>query len=115
VATKKVVVQDESSWQLPVINIITDATRAGLSPAKGDRYLLSDGANINKICYYDGACWQYLTASEGWIIWNNNENIYYKYDGSIWSMYSGTEGQDGGFANSVYLISQLIDGGNASS
>jgi hypothetical protein len=93
-STKKVVVKDEATWQEPVINIITDATRAGLSPSKGNRYLLSDGANINKICYYDGASWIYLTALEGWIIWNNNNNLYYKFDGSNWSILVHTQGTD---------------------
>jgi hypothetical protein len=85
-ATKKVVVKDEASWQEPIINIITDATRSGLSPTKGDRYLLSDGANINKICYYNSVSWVYLTPLEGCIIWNNNDNLYYKYNGSTWGL-----------------------------
>ena len=94
-ATKKVVVKDEASWQEPVINIITDATRAGLTPAKGDRYLLSDGANVNKICYYDSASWIYLTAIEGWIVWNNNDNLYYKFDGTNWLINIGATGTTG--------------------
>jgi hypothetical protein len=94
-ATKKVGVKDEASWQEPVINIITDATRGGLSPAKGDRYLLSDGANINKICYYADASWIYLTAVEGWIVWNNNDNLFYKFDGTNWSIEIGATGTTG--------------------
>jgi len=95
-ATKKIIVKDEASWQEPVINIITDATRAGLSPSKGDRYLLSDGANINKICYYDSASWIYLVPLEGWLIWNDNNNLFYKFDGSNWSILVHTQGTDQG-------------------
>ena len=110
---KRVPIQEEFNWQLNVKSRITADVLTGLSPAKGDRYILTDGANINKIGMYNGSTWDYLVAIEGFITWVNDENIYYKFDGTIWSIYSGSEGQDGGFANSVYLISQIIDGGEA--
>jgi hypothetical protein len=112
-STKRVPITDVFSWQEPVINIITDSTRVGLSPLKGDRYLLSDGANINKICYYTGSIWIYLLPVEGWIIWNSNENIFYSFDGSNWSIFNVGQSLDGGFANSVFVSGQLFDGGNA--
>ena len=47
---KKVPIQDEFPFQLNVKSRITAAALAELSQAKWDRYILTDGANINKIC-----------------------------------------------------------------
>ena len=82
---KKVPIQDEFPFQLNVKSRITAAALAELSPAKGDRYILTDGANINKIGTYNGSTWDYLISLEGFITWIDNENLFYKFDGSNWS------------------------------
>jgi hypothetical protein len=84
-ATKKVPIQDEFNWQLNIKDRVTSAVLAGLTPAKGDRYILNDGANINQIAIYNGSTWDYLVATEGFITWVDDENKYYKFDGSIWT------------------------------
>jgi len=63
--------------------------------SKGIRYLLTDGANVNKIVYSDGSIFVYLIPSEGWITWVDDENEYYKFDGTNWSMYLGEQGATG--------------------
>jgi len=93
-SVKKVPVQDEFPFQNNVKDFITDAQRGGLSPAKGDRYILTDGANINKICFYDGAIWQYLTPTEGWLVFDEDSNKYYKFITS-WTEYIGQAGPTG--------------------
>ena len=85
----RVLVLDENSWQQNVKSRITAATLGGLTPSKGDRYLLTDGGNINKIGYCSnatGPVWTYLTPLEGWVCWVNDENLYYYYNGSSWSV-----------------------------
>jgi hypothetical protein len=91
---KKVPIQDEFNWQLNVKSRITVATLGGLSPSKGDRYILTDGANINKIATYNSATWDYLVALEGFVCWINDENLYYRFDGSNWSILVHTQGTD---------------------
>ena len=92
---KKVPIQDEFNWQNNVKSRVTAATLAGLSPTKGDRYILTDGANINKIATYNSSTWDYLVATEGFICWVDDENLYYKFDGSNWSINLGAMGTTG--------------------
>jgi microcystin-dependent protein len=84
VSTKKVPIQDEFPYQLNIKDRITAAALALLSPTKGDRYILTDGANINKIATYNGSTWDYLISLEGWVCWVNDEDLFYEYDGSNW-------------------------------
>ncbi len=84
-AYKKVPIQDEFNWQSNIKSRITAATLGGLSPTKGDRYILTDGANINKIGIYNGSTWDYIISSEGFICWVEDENLYYQFSGSSWS------------------------------
>ena len=100
-ADKRVLIMDEFQFQKNVLDRITDAARAaiGVGGSKGDRYILTDGANINKIAYISVAgespTWVYLTPTEGYIAWVNDENEYYKFDGTNWSMYLGEKGDQG--------------------
>jgi hypothetical protein len=52
----------------------------------------------------------------GMIRFNIDENLFEGYDGTEWNeIGAGPELElDGGFANSVYLTNQLVDGGTAS-
>ena len=76
---------DTHSWQEPVKDRITAATQGGLSPAKGDRYIITDAANANKIAYYTGSGWLYATPVEGFKLWVDDEDLYYRFDGSNWA------------------------------
>ena len=42
---------EKFQWQPPVISRKTIAYIAGLSPAKGDRYLVTDGPDAKSIIY----------------------------------------------------------------
>jgi hypothetical protein len=80
---KKVVVADEFNFQGNVKDQITSAALAALTPAKGDRYIVTDGANQYKIalCTVGGGSptWEYITVSEGFICWDESENKFYKF------------------------------------
>jgi len=91
---KRVPISDEFNWQLNVKSRITVAILAGLSPAKGDRYILTDGANINKIGTYNGSTWDYLVPTEGFITWVDDENLFYKFDGTNWNILVHTQNTD---------------------
>jgi hypothetical protein len=89
---------DEFPFQNNVKDRINQAGLEGLTPAKGDRYLLTDGANVNKIAYCSnatGPVWTYLTPLEGWNLWVDDENVFYKFDGTNWSVNIGATGATG--------------------
>jgi hypothetical protein len=96
--TKRIACMDEFPFQHNVKDRITTAVLGGLTPAKGDRYIITDGADINKIAYCSnatGPVWTYLIPLEGWLLWVDDEDNYYKFDGTNWSMYMGEQGPTG--------------------
>jgi hypothetical protein len=105
-AIHRIADMDLFPWQFSVKDRITDAARAAITPgAKGDRYLLTDGANINKIAYISVAgetpTWVYITPSEGFICWVDDENVYYRFDGTNWAIFKGETGPTGPTGTSV--------------
>lgn len=95
----RVNVRDEFSWQSPVNSRV--ATPVG-GETKGYRYLVTVGTGVfaghdNQIAYADSdtPTWQFITPLEGWILWVDNENEYYKFDGTNWSKYLGQTGPTG--------------------
>ena len=87
-ATKRIATMDEFPFQHNVKSQVTAAVLSGLSPSKGDRYIVTDGAYIGQIVYCSnvtGPVWTYIVPSEGWLLWVEDENKYYKYNGSTWS------------------------------
>jgi len=77
------------SWQQPVKD--KDLTSPPGSPNKGDRYIIGTPADTgdwygheNDIVTYDGSSWMYATPSEGWMVWVEDENLYYQYSGTSW-------------------------------
>ncbi len=58
---------------------------------------ISQSTDINYFDFFDG----------------NYDNKILKVDGNKFEFYSINEDLDGGFANSIYLESQYVDGGNA--
>jgi len=98
-ANYRVNARDYFSWQSPVNSRV--ATPAG-GETKGHRYLVTVGTGVfaghdNQIAYADSdtPTWQFITPSEGWIVWVDNENEYYKFDGTNWSEYLGQTGPTG--------------------
>jgi hypothetical protein len=86
-ATYRVPVLENFEWQQPVKDRITAAVQGGLTPLRGDRYLITDGANANKIAYCTnatGPVWDYTIPTEGMMCWVNDEDEYYRYDGAVW-------------------------------
>jgi hypothetical protein len=97
-ATKKVIVAPEFNFQSNVKNYITSTALAALTPDKGDRYILTDGANINNIslCTVGGVTpiWEYIIVSAGFICFNEGDNKFYKFV-TEWVEYLGQQGPTG--------------------
>ena len=97
-ASKRIATMDEFPFQHNIKSFVSVAVLAGLTPAKGDRYIMSDGGNINQIVYCSnatGPVWTYIVPTEGWLLWKEDSNEYYKFDGSSWTAYLGQQGETG--------------------
>ena len=99
-ADKRVNVRDEFAWQAPVIDKdIVDS--AGAVATKGNRYIINGtgatdwSGHDKEITYYDGAAWQFVTPLEGWIAWVQDEDKFYRFDGTNWAEYLGQAGPTG--------------------
>jgi hypothetical protein len=68
-------------WKQPVIDFIDQSTLDGLSPQTNDRYIITDGTNINKIAEYDGATWNYTVPQDNWTLIRKSNDKAYSYDG----------------------------------
>ncbi len=55
------------------------------SPADGDRYLMTAGANEDDIAIRDNGAWVYLTPAAGWSIYDIDAGVYLSFDGSAWA------------------------------
>lgn len=60
------------------------------SPSEGDRYLvLATGTGAwathdGQFAVYINSTWYFVTPSEGWILWVDDENCWLRYNGSAW-------------------------------
>jgi len=66
---------------LKVLNSVT--TEPG-SPVNGDIYLLTSGANANKIAVRDNGAWVYLTPRTGWRLYDATALKFKYFNGSAW-------------------------------
>ena len=70
-------------WQESVLDIVGVGTLPG-SHTTGDRYLLNDGANINKIAEWNGTAWVYTTPTVGTFVSVDNVSDGIYFWGSAW-------------------------------
>lgn len=60
------------------------------SPATGAAYIVrGDGTGAwdthdQEIAVYNGTSWEFHTAKEGWVAYDNNTNAFLFFDGSVW-------------------------------
>ncbi len=66
------------------------------SPADGDAYLVTAVAggdwalHEDEIAVWNAAqgVWEFYVPTEGWIVWVEDEDLYYHYDGSSWDVWN---------------------------
>lgn len=97
--TKRTPIADEFPFQRNVKD--KDLLSPPGSSNKGDRYLINgigtgnwSGQDYN-IAEYNGSSWFFISKTEGMIVWIEDENKYYVYDGSNWTIYIGATGPTG--------------------
>lgn len=54
------------------------------SPADGDIHVLTAAPNANAIAVRDNGAWVYLTPAEGFLIYDDATNCYYRFNGTSW-------------------------------
>jgi len=83
-------------WKQPVIDFKTQTQIDGLTPQTGDRYIVTDGTNINKIAEYNGTTWTYTTPNDNWTLIRKSNDKAYTYDGdtSSWIEVGGITQQE---------------------
>ena len=111
----RVPVLENFVWQPSVKDRVTAAGLISLTgaAAKGDRYLLTDGANVGQIAYCNVAATSFLydTPLEGMIVWVDDEDKYYHCtSGTTWAEYLGQQGIQGTKGDRGTLGSQGIQG-----
>lgn len=96
----RVPVLEQFAWQPPVKDKDLETPPGGES--KGDRYIVkvnggdwSAGAAKDIATYVTGTTWLYDTPVEGWIVWVDDENEFYVFDGTNWVIYLGATGPTG--------------------
>jgi hypothetical protein len=91
----KIPVEENFEFQSAVKD--KDLTAPPGGEAKGDRYLIvgtGTGAwsgQIGNIAIYNGSGWNFITKKEGFIIWVQDENLFYLYNGSAWAVFDHTK------------------------
>ena len=101
-SVKKVPVQDEFPYQHNVLDFITTAAFATLVtnwvPGDfGKRYIITDSTHANEIVFFNSASvatFLYLVPTEGWLVFDEDSNKYYKFITS-WTEYIGQAGPTG--------------------
>lgn len=54
------------------------------SPVDGDIHVLTAAPNENAIAVRDNGAWVYLTPAEGFLIYDDATNCYYRFNGTSW-------------------------------
>lgn len=91
-----------ADYRIPVLEnfefqpgVIDRVNAAPVSPAKGDRYLViatvASGDDFfgqeGNIATFDGVAWMFDSAIEGMMVWVDDEDVYYYYNGTAWNIW----------------------------
>lgn len=96
-----------------VLNLVTGVPG---SPANGDMYILTSGANAQTIAVRDNGAWVYITPQEGWRMYDQTTKLTYHYDGSAWkASLFGLADTSAGTGNVPAVELKKSEGGSANS
>lgn len=94
----------EMSQNMLKLSVLVQAGAAGLvgvlpgAPANGAVYILDEdaGANANNIAVRDDGAWVFIEPSEGWFVYDRDQNKYLTFNGNRWLAFAGGGGGGGG-------------------
>lgn len=87
---------DEMNYNLRSLDALVQGFVLGIlasppgSPSSGDSYIVSNGGSgafngqDGKIARYDGSAWEFYPAKDGWRVFNQSDNAYYRRAGGAW-------------------------------
>jgi len=85
-AQKRIVIAETHAWQDPILEVSNAGTAT-----KGNRYIVGaaptgtfDGLTTHDIAWYDGTAWQTDTPTEGWVVYDKDENEHLLFNGTAW-------------------------------
>lgn len=88
----KIQVADQQKFEFQKAVLTKGVLTPPGSPVMGDRYLINGigtgawaGQNGN-IAMWDGATWMFAVKVEGMIVWVKDEDKFYAYNGTVWSL-----------------------------
>lgn len=95
--------KDDQDLNLLKLSVLTQATALGLVavlpgvPVEGDVYILDEthATNPNEVAVYDDGAWLYIEPLEGWLIYDQDADVFQKFDGAAWTVLA-TGGGGGG-------------------
>jgi hypothetical protein len=84
---------DEMSLNLLKLSVLVQATALDKvaadpgSPADGDVYIFDEthATHPNEVAIRDDGAWVYVEPFDGWLIFNQAEGYYEKFDGTVWA------------------------------
>lgn len=84
---------DEMSLNLLKLSVLVQATALDKvaaepgAPTDGDVYILDEthATHPNEVAIRDDGAWVYVEPFEGWLIFNQAEDYYEKFDGAVWA------------------------------
>lgn len=88
---------DDMTLNLLKLSVLTQGTVLSKvaaepgSPTAGDVHILDEthATHPNEVIVYDGPtgeeAWVYIVPGEGWLLYNQAEDYYEKFDGSVWA------------------------------
>lgn len=84
--------------------------------ANGDMYLVTSGANANKIARYSidaqsFSGWEYFTPWDGLQLWSSADQMRYRYNASTSEWVEESSGGGGGMSNPMTTLGDIIVGG----
>lgn len=89
---------DEMNYNLRSLDTLVQAFVLGIlaappgSPSDGDTYIVDSGGTgafsgqDDKIARYDGSAWEFYPSKDGWRVFNQADNAYYRHVGGSWQL-----------------------------
>lgn len=89
---------DEMNYNLRSLDALVQAFVLGIlaappgSPSAGDSYIVGSGGTgafsgqDDKIARYDGSAWEFYPSKNGWRVFNQADNAYYRHVGGTWQL-----------------------------
>lgn len=118
--TQKYVTFNQSMRRLDALTNLTVFNRTTktppASPSEGDRYIVAATATgdwagqENKVAFYSGSAWLFLSPSEGWVGYDQTTNEIIYYNSTSWLAFSQSAVSSGanGASHQFYTTEELL-------